>query len=111
MKGAARPRHLTEVLLCPLEPCAAYRYGSPFPMLQTGIELMLIGMGVVFAFLLLLVGCVHVLGQFFARFGHWFPEPTPVGLPKRAIAPARPNSPLVAVALAAAYRARSGQPR
>jgi len=80
-------------------------------MLQTGIELVLIGMGVVFAFLLLLIGGVHLLGRFFARFGHWFPEPAPVGRPKPSVTPARPNSPLVAVALAAAYRARSGPTR
>ncbi len=71
---------------------------------------MVIGMGVVFAFLLLLVGCVHLLGAFFTRFAAWFP-PEPSTPASRPPAPDGPRTSLLAIALAAAHRARSGHPR
>jgi sodium pump decarboxylase gamma subunit len=77
-------------------------------VIAEGIELMFIGMGVVFAFLLLLVGAIHLAAALFAKFGHLFPDPeteskpTPSGPPRSAADP----STRLAVALAAAYRAR-----
>jgi oxaloacetate decarboxylase gamma subunit len=77
-------------------------------VITQGIELMLIGMGVVFAFLILLVGAIHLAAALFARFGHLFPDPesepkpSAPGLPKSAADP----STRLAVALAAAHRAR-----
>lgn len=55
-----------------------------------GFELMFIGMGVVFAFLLLLVGLVGLMSRLVARFA-------PDGVP----APARPVAPAAASAAAA----------
>jgi len=81
-------------------------------MMRTGIELVVIGMGVVVSFLLLLVGCVHLLAAFFTRFAAWFP-PEPSTPASRPPAPALDGAqtPLLAIALAAAHRARSGHPR
>ena len=75
-------------------------------MIEEGIELMLVGMGVVFAFLILLVGLMHLSGRFFTRFPDLFPEAKPV---ETASAENPTNSSeRWAVALAAAYRARRG---
>ena len=54
-------------------------------MILEGLELMLVGMGVVFAFLLILVGAMHLTALFFQRFKHLFPEETPptAGLERR----------------------------
>ncbi|MFP5383506.1 MAG: OadG family protein [Gammaproteobacteria bacterium] len=38
------------------------------PLLSQGIELMLVGMGVVFVFLVMLVGAVTLMSQLVARF-------------------------------------------
>ena len=77
-------------------------------MLQEGFELMLIGMGVVFAFLVLLVVFMSLSGAFFTRFSDRFTEPkAPTPAPARPKQPASPSAKL-AVALAAAYRARRG---
>ena len=75
-------------------------------MITEGFELMFIGMSVVFAFLLLLVGFMHLSGQFFTRFSKLFPEPEPSNSKPEA----KPvhSAEKQAVALAAAYRARRG---
>ncbi len=41
-------------------------------LIQQGVELMLFGMGTVFAFLILLVGAVYLMSLMISRF---FPEP------------------------------------
>ena len=65
---------------------------------------MLIGMGVVFGFLILLVVCLQCMGMFFERFSHLFPEPEPAA---KVSTPAGAGA-VVAIALAAAHRARAG---
>ncbi len=72
-------------------------------MIQEGFELMVIGMGVVFAFLVLLVVCMTCSGMFFQRFSHLFREESPVEPPNGS--PPRPPAALAA-AVAAARRAR-----
>lgn len=72
-------------------------------MIDEGIELMIVGMGVVFSFLILLVGFMHLSGGLFTRF---FPEPEP-----EESSPAKESAGRLehqAVALAAAYRRRRG---
>ena len=71
--------------------------------IQEGFALMGVGMGVVFAFLVLLVGCLHISARFFEHFGHLFPEP-PADQP--AAFEDEDHSADVAVAVAAAARAR-----
>ena len=44
-------------------------------LLQQGLELMLISMGVVFSFLIVLVGCTNLMSWFVNRY---FPEAVPV---------------------------------
>ncbi|MGB6223197.1 OadG family protein [Haloferula sp.] len=75
-------------------------------MITEGFELMLVGMSVVFAFLILLVGFMHLSGRFFARFSKLFPDPEP-SKPGLGVKPVH-SSEKQAVALAAAYRARRG---
>ena len=75
-------------------------------MITEGFELMFVGMSVVFAFLVLLVGFMHLSGQFFTRFSKLFPEPEPSN-PSPEAKPVH-SSEKQAVALAAAYRARCG---
>lgn len=75
-------------------------------MITEGFELMLVGMGVVFAFLILLVGFMQLSGRFFARFSNFFPEPEPIK-PPPGLKPIH-SSEKQAVALAAAYRSRRG---
>ena len=74
-------------------------------MLQEGLELMGIGMGVVFAFLVLLVICLEISTKFFEKFGHLFPDPPQDNAPM----PARTGGPApdLAVAVAAAARRRA----
>jgi sodium pump decarboxylase gamma subunit len=43
-------------------------------MIFEGIQIMLIGMGVVFGFLLILVSMMTISTRFFARFAHLFPD-------------------------------------
>ena len=75
-------------------------------MIAEGFELMVIGMGVVCAFLILLVVVMTASGAFFTRKGLPAVEPevaTPAsGGPQQASA----DSAQLAVALAAAHRAR-----
>jgi oxaloacetate decarboxylase gamma subunit len=75
-------------------------------MITEGFELMLFGMGFVFAFLILLVGLMHLSGRLFSRFSDLFPEPKPSN-PNTEGRPIR-LSEKQAVALAAAYRTRRG---
>lgn len=78
-------------------------------MLEQGLGLMVIGMGVVFAFLLLLVGCLHGLGAFFARHGHRFPDPAIETAPVAGVtggAGVGGGLEAAAVAVAAAFQAR-----
>ena len=84
-------------------PCLAARSGSVRTMLFEGLWLMAIGMGTVFAFLLLLVACMHASASVFARFPD---DPVP------GLEGSLPNEPsedllLVAVALAIAERERA----
>jgi len=48
-------------------------------MIGQGFVLMLVGMCVVFAFLIVLVGCMNLSASFFQKFAHWFPEEQKVG--------------------------------
>ena len=74
---------------------------------------MMVGMGVVFAFLILMVACMTGVAAFFRKFSHLFPEeeaevkkasPSAGGAARgEADATAK-----VAVAVAAAHRARRG---
>lgn len=56
------------------------------PLLSQGIELMLVGMGVVFAFLVMLVGAVSLMSRLVARFA---PD-APVVMPRAAVMTAAP---------------------
>lgn len=54
--------------------------GPPMnPLLAEGIELMLVGMGVVFVFLVMLVGAVTLMSQLVARFAPDTPLAAPRG--------------------------------
>lgn len=84
-------------------------------MIAEGFELMLIGMGTVFAFLLLLVLCMHLMGKFADKISHLFPteveRPSPpasaaAGVAALAAAAAQPVTARVAAAVAAAHRSR-----
>ena len=75
-------------------------------MITEGMELMLIGMGVVFAFLILLVGLMHLSGRFFTRFSPLFTEPES-SAPNQEN-PTPPSTEKQAVALAVAYRTQRG---
>jgi len=81
-------------------------------MIAEGFELMAIGMGTVFSFLVLLVGCMKLLGKISEPLSKIFPEDEPALPPASttAIAPSAANASnsneRVAVALAAAHRAR-----
>lgn len=79
-------------------------------MIGEGFELMLVGMGVVFSFLVLLVVVMTLTGAFFQKYADRFPEPEPEaprpsGEGAQAAGDARAK---VAAAVAAAYRARKG---
>jgi oxaloacetate decarboxylase gamma subunit len=81
-----------------------------YHMISEGIELMVVGMGVVFTFLVLLVVFMNLCGAFFTRFSHLFAEPeVPAKGPASAgAATTKPadSSAKLAVALAAAHRTR-----
>ncbi len=44
-------------------------------LLASGVELMLVGMGIVYLFLAMLIGAIHVMASLVGRF---FPEPLPL---------------------------------
>lgn len=75
-------------------------------MIGEGLELMLVGMGVVFSFLVMMVFLMKISGALLSKF----PEP------EEPVKPASPGpgagtgqkSASMAVAIAAAYRARKG---
>ena len=73
-------------------------------IIQEGVELMAVGMGVVFSFLVLLVVFMTLSGAFFQKFSKWFAEPQQPDAP--AARPADDASAKIAVALAAALRAK-----
>lgn len=62
--------------------------------LAEGFELMFIGMGAVFTFLLILVGVMNAMGWFFAKYDHLFPDA------EQEITP--PPSPMAKIAAAIA---------
>ena len=72
-------------------------------MLRDGFELMIIGMGVVFAFLALLVFCISAAARILRRFPEGETETKPATPPP---SPALPSRVLVATAVAAARRNR-----
>ena len=77
-------------------------------MIEEGFELMVVGMGVVFSFLVLLVVLMRVSGALLNRL----PEPEPAAQRPTGGGNGRQSkeaSAKIAVALAAAYRARHGE--
>ena len=86
-------------------------------MISEGFELMVIGMGTVFAFLVMLVFCMKLMGKLAPKLQHIFPEkeaaPSPSPSQSAAAAtlpvtsPAADDRAKIAVALAAAHRARN----
>ncbi len=68
-------------------------------MLLDGFELMYIGMGAVFAFLLILVSIMNAMGWFFNKFDRLFPEEELETKPQKPISP----MPKIAAAIALAY--------
>jgi len=77
-------------------------------MLRDGFELMIVGMGVVFAFLALLVFCISLAARILRRFSDDEPEAKPT---IHAPSPSVPSRALVAAAVAAARRARDRRAR
>jgi oxaloacetate decarboxylase gamma subunit len=86
-------------------------------MITEGFELMLIGMGTVFAFLVLLVLCMHLMGKFADRIAHLLPaeEEHPQQTARAAAgaaaltaaAASQSASARIATVIAAAHRARN----
>jgi len=55
-------------------------------LLMEGVELMMLGMGTVFVFLIMLIGCISLMSYLVARF---LPEQAPLAVaPRRAAPPA-----------------------
>ncbi len=85
-------------------------------MINEGLELLVIGMGTVFAFLVLLVICMHLMGKAAGTIACLFPpdeeHPAPVATVAAgtaaltAAAATHPTTTKVAAAIAAAHRAR-----
>jgi oxaloacetate decarboxylase gamma subunit len=67
-------------------------------LIGQGLVLMVVGMGVVFAFLALLVGAMNGSASFFQKFAHLFPEET---LPKSGTRKPAQDFSEIAVAIAA----------
>jgi sodium pump decarboxylase gamma subunit len=74
-------------------------------IINEGVELMIVGMSVVFAFLVLLVVFMTVSGAFFQKFSHLFAEPQQPDPPKPSSGDTQAK---IAVAIAAAHRAKFG---
>lgn len=72
-------------------------------LLMEGVELMLMGMGTVFVFLVMLVGCIGLMSRLVTRF---IPEPTTVAAAPRRIsaAPAHPVDRHMLAAISEAVR-------
>lgn len=66
-----------------------------------GFTLMIVGMIVVFAFLMMLVYCIGLSAAFFTKYAHLFPDPVPATAKKAAAKPAASDDSDVAVAIAA----------
>lgn len=78
-------------------------------MIHEGIQLMVIGMGVVFGFLLILVFAMTLAARFFERFSHLFPfENLDKGHLKHSVAAQHTDIALV-VAIAHAFAKRREQ--
>lgn len=76
-------------------------------MLKEGLELMLVGMAVVFAFLTLLVFAISLASRVLSRFPDDEPEQAAVPSPSaNRSGPGAPSQALVAAAVAAARRVR-----
>lgn len=69
-----------------------------------GLELMLLGMGMVFAFLLLLVFAMNRLAAFFFRFGHLFPDAQDADPPVKAEVETEPEIAIILAAIHAKKR-------
>ncbi len=67
------------------------------------IELMIVGMGMTFAFLAMMVLCMNLLRIFVAFLGKYFPEKQPASKTPAA-AGAGVNNAAIAIAIAAAKR-------
>ena len=76
-------------------------------IINEGVELMVVGMSVVFAFLVLLVVFMTLSGAFFQKFSHLFSEPQQPAAP--AAKSASDEQAKIAVALAAAHRTKYDQ--
>lgn len=74
--------------------------------LGSGIELMLIGMGIVFLFLGLLVAAVHGMSWIVSR---WFPQ-FPTAAPPSRSPTGQDNEEVIAVISAAVHRYRTEHP-
>lgn len=75
-----------------------------------GVELMLLGMGAVFSFLILLVACTSIMSVILSRY---FPEALPAPKPVRKKASAAPASvdPDVVAAIGAAIKQHRARQR
>jgi len=72
-------------------------------MIAEGFGLMIAGMGVVFAFLTLMVLLMNGAAKFFETFAHWFEEEQQVAAPRPAVVkPSDDELASVAIAIAAA---------
>ncbi|WP_185265583.1 OadG family protein [Halopseudomonas xiamenensis] len=76
---------------------------SSTELLMEGVELMLMGMGAVFVFLMLLIGCINLMSWLVIRF---VPEEVPVtAAPRQVPVPAAvPVEPELLAAIGAAVR-------
>lgn len=74
-------------------------------LMMQSVNLTIIGMTVVFVFLVMLVFVMKILGYLVKWLEKYYPEPVPAASP--AAAPAADNNTLVAIAIAAAKRFKS----
>lgn len=68
---------------------------------QEGLELLVTGMGMVFAFLSLMVAVLYGVAAFFKRFQHLFPDDSPEEAKRERPGAFQPVEPEIAVILAA----------
>lgn len=73
-------------------------------ILEQGFDLMGLGMGGVFSFLVILVVLMVIASKFFTTFAHWFPEEEEVV----QVAPSVGGDDEIAVALAAVHAYNKG---
>lgn len=74
-------------------------------LLQSGIELMIVGMGIVFAFLATLVGIIHIMAHLIRRFA---PDPEPTATQPVQTSPHSQQQTIAAIT-AAIHRYRAKQ--